>query len=162
MTVKEFSKWLRDQKVTRKVDEVILHHTWRPTKAQYRGKETIEGIRAHHKSQGWKDIGYHLLIAPDGEIWLGRPLNEVGAHTVGRNSRSVGVCLIGNFDEEKLEEPQKGVAIAVLAALLQKFNLTVKSLNFHRDYAQKTCPGKLIDKGALRALVATEIAKQRG
>jgi len=29
----------------------------------------------------------------------------------------------------------------------------------HRDYAKKTCPGKLFDVDALRDLVAAELAK---
>jgi N-acetylmuramoyl-L-alanine amidase len=72
-------------------------------------------IRNWHLLKGWKDIGYHLVILngqvfPDlnipclmGSIELGRPLNgddflagnEIGAHALGFNDRSIGICGIG-------------------------------------------------------------------
>jgi len=76
----------------------------------------VEVIRQWHKQRGWKDIGYNAVIlngyrgshSPfdpkvDGLVELGRGLNfdpilegnEIGAHAMGFNSESIGVCLIG-------------------------------------------------------------------
>lgn len=78
-------------------------------------------IRRWHLNNGWDDIGYHFvimngLICPDtswqkklyipsldGAIEVGRRLdgdsliagNEIGAHTLGYNENSIGICLIG-------------------------------------------------------------------
>lgn len=49
----------------------------------------------HIKNRGWKDIGYHLVIQPDGMVEKGRALNVQGAHCEGENHHSIGICLIG-------------------------------------------------------------------
>jgi hypothetical protein len=39
---------------------------------------------------GWADIGYNFLVGEDGNIYTGRDWTNVGAHTVGYNSKSIG------------------------------------------------------------------------
>jgi N-acetyl-anhydromuramyl-L-alanine amidase AmpD len=60
---------------------------------------TAAQIRAWHRARGWSDIGYHRVIARDGTVEAGRPLDAVGAHVAGHNARSVGVCLVGGLDD---------------------------------------------------------------
>lgn len=75
-------------------------------------------IREWHLARGWLDIGYHKVIenghpskllvdlARDGRVTDGRKLDadnfirpdEVGAHALGYNARSIGICLIGVKD----------------------------------------------------------------
>lgn len=55
-------------------------------------------IREWHLSKGWSDIGYHFVIRRSGQVELGRPLEDVGAHVAGHNSDSVGICLVGGLD----------------------------------------------------------------
>jgi N-acetylmuramoyl-L-alanine amidase len=55
----------------------------------------VKEIRKWHLARGFKDIGYHFIIRQDGEIEMGRALNEIGAHCRGHNMQSVGTCLIG-------------------------------------------------------------------
>lgn len=45
-------------------------------------------------------IGYHYVIDLTGEVWSGRALDEVGAHALNFNARSVGVCLVGGIERE--------------------------------------------------------------
>jgi len=72
-------------------------------------------IAKWHVQKGWSTIGYHFVIlngqlSPtrhidffDGHIETGRPCDldnvispdEVGAHTLGYNSDSIGICMIG-------------------------------------------------------------------
>lgn len=67
---------------------------------------TAADIDAMHKRNGWSGIGYHFVIRRNGDVQLGRPLdddhvlepNEVGAHVAGFNKDSVGVCLVGGLD----------------------------------------------------------------
>ncbi len=156
LTAKELQSWIRGQPCMRRIDEVILHHTWRPTAREYKGEQTIKAIYNFHvRNQGWSDIGYHFLIAPDGAIWVGRPIENAGAHTRGRNAHSIGVCLIGNFDEEELTVRQRASLIATLNTLLERFKLTPQDINFHRDYAPyKSCPGTKLDKAIVRSWVS--------
>jgi hypothetical protein len=56
----------------------------------------------HTHSLGWSDIAYNFLIDSFGTIWEGRyggidqPVR--GAHTLGFNASSTGICVIGNLD----------------------------------------------------------------
>lgn len=59
------------------------------------------------KGRGWSEVGYHFIInnahtTPDnvflfmnGSIEVGRNVEDEGAHCLGYNDRSIGVCLIG-------------------------------------------------------------------
>lgn len=60
----------------------------------------VEEIDALHKKKGWASCGYHSVIRLDGEIEFGRHFDAVGAHVLGHNFQSVGVCLIGGLDAE--------------------------------------------------------------
>lgn len=55
----------------------------------------VKEIREWHKEKGWRDVGYHYVIKRDGTIEAGRPLDQIGAHVRGYNSRSIGICIVG-------------------------------------------------------------------
>ncbi len=143
VTFEQFRQHLSDVLVDRHVDEVIVHHTWKPTAADYRGIETVRGVRRYHMQvRGWSDNGYHVMIGPSGEVFLCRPLRRAGAHVRGRNAHSIGVSFIANFDHEEPDE-YAGLATGyrVVAALLERFDLPLSAIRFHREFASKTCPG---------------------
>jgi hypothetical protein len=56
----------------------------------------------HTHSLGWSDIAYNFLVDSYGSIWEGRygGINKPvrGAHTLGFNASSTGICVIGNLD----------------------------------------------------------------
>ena len=52
-------------------------------------------IHEMHLNFGWDGIGYHKIIRRSGIIENGRPEYWIGAHVKGKNSSSLGVCLIG-------------------------------------------------------------------
>ena len=65
-------------------------------------------INEWHVKRGWSGIGYHFvilnglpetnkhIIALEGAIECGRDMDSEGAHCLGYNDRSLGICLIGN------------------------------------------------------------------
>ena len=61
---------------------------------------SIDTFRKWHKARGFRDIGYHFIIHPDGNVERGRPIEQVGAHARGYNKNSVGVCYIGGLDKD--------------------------------------------------------------
>lgn len=70
---------------------VILHCSVTPN-----GKRVdISEITKWHQARGFKTVGYHMALQPDGEVQRGRSLKEVGAHCEGENHDSIGICLIG-------------------------------------------------------------------
>ena len=52
-------------------------------------------IHKMHLGFGWDGIGYHKVINRSGKVENGRPEYWIGAHVKGRNTSSLGVCLIG-------------------------------------------------------------------
>ena len=69
--------------------------------------ENLKAIDIHkmHLNFGWNGIGYHKVITRDGLIENGRPEYWTGAHVYGKNSESLGVCLIGrkNFTDDQYD-----------------------------------------------------------
>jgi hypothetical protein len=59
--------------------------------------------RYHTSSLGWFDLGYNFVVDRFGRAWVGRsggPARLVrGAHTLGFNHNSVGIAVLGNFEE---------------------------------------------------------------
>lgn len=63
----------------RALNYIIIHHS-----ATDHGD--VESFRRHHRNvNGWIDVGYHYVIDndPDGEVQVGRPLAQAGAHARG-------------------------------------------------------------------------------
>lgn len=45
----------------------------------------------------WSDIGYNFVVGEDGNVYEGRGWDKIGAHAPSYNSKSIGICMIGNF-----------------------------------------------------------------
>ena len=73
--------------------------------------DTINVIRQWHKLLGWDDVGYHFFIRKSGEIQKGRQLYFEGAHCLGENHDSVGICLSGR--KEFKEKQFKSCALLI-------------------------------------------------
>lgn len=96
----------------------------------------VATIDRWHKERGWRGIGYHFVILPDGTVEIGRPLNQVGAHVRGHNRESVGTCLIGRNHFTEAQFTTLRVLHLALSAMCP--NLKVFG---HRDLdPRKTCP----------------------
>ena len=134
--------------LNRKIDYIHIHHTGRPTKAEYQGLRSIQGIHDNHvNTKGWSDIGYHLIIDPVGAIWVGRDLNRDPASILNHNAGAIAVAMIGNFDTEILKVPQKKVVIELVRFLVSTFQLSANErILFHGEKSATACPGKNIKK----------------
>ena len=124
----------------RSISEIILHCSATPA-----GKDfTVQQIRQWHLARGFRDIGYHYVIYRDGSIHKGRPLEQAGAHCVGHNRHSVGICYIGGLAING-KTPADTRTVAQKAALTELLKeLHAKSphatLHGHREFAAKACP----------------------
>jgi hypothetical protein len=79
----------------------------------------LRAIQSYHMdTNGWNDIGYNFLIDRFGGTWEGRgggiDRPVVGAQTLGFNTNSTGVAIIGDFGST----PAPNVAIDSAARLL--------------------------------------------
>ncbi len=101
----------------------------------------------------WRDIAYHFgneKINDCYEILVGRNLDEEGAHCVGMNQKAIGFCFTGNFDLAPPPADQWAAGILFVRGLLRIADIPIRNVVGHRDYAQKTCPGKFFNMDQFR------------
>ena len=137
-----------------KVKSLVIHHSATTT-----GNARV--FRALHRAvNGWIDIGYHFVIgngtlSGDGEIEPGRPVWSVGAHAREHNRDSIGICLVGNFNETSPTRKQIASLKDLLKKLLEDLSLSRSGILLHRDVpgCRTECPGdNLTIKGVIDAL----------
>ena len=106
--------------------------------------DTVRGIqRDHMDSKGWGDIGYHFLIDPAGRVIEGRELVWQGAHAGGQNNiGNVGICLLGNFDEDQPTRAAIGSLDRLVLELQQKLGIPRFNVRPHRAWKETACPGR--------------------
>jgi hypothetical protein len=94
--------------------------------------------------------GYHFFIRRDGTIEPGRELLEMGAHVLGYNDESVGICLAGGIHQTRKlpngkPEPEDNFTLSQRMALRS----TIEFLRYiwptalvggHGDFAARACP----------------------
>lgn len=132
---------------------IIIHHSL--TKDS--GTMSWNAIRRYHtKKLGWRDIGYHFgieLVGGHYEILVGRMMTESAAHCKqeGMNSKSIGLMLMGNFDEFAPSKEMWDLSVRFVRSLLDIFHLPIERVVAHRDYASyKSCPGMAFDMDKFR------------
>ena len=134
-----------DVSTDRYFDTLIIHCSATPPDMDIGADE----IRRWHtdktpKGRGWSDIGYHAVIRLDGTIEAGRPLDRIGAHCAGRNTGSVGICLIGGVTKQGVASNTFSIEqFDALGELIDAFETEHGELEIigHRDTgAPKACP----------------------
>lgn len=147
---------------------IIIHHSLTDD-----NKHVSWGaIRKYHKGlvEGspykMNDIGYHFgleLVDDQIEVLLGRLPYSIGAHTkeLSMNTKSIGVCCIGNFDKYEPSSRMVDKLVWLLNYLRHEFAIPVNQILGHREVGMmagfdwtkgqyKTCPGKLFDMDMIR------------
>ena len=130
-------------------NELHVHHTWRPNHAIYNARpdpiywqEAMDNF--HENTNGWSDIAQHATLLPDGRFVTGRNFGVNPASIAGYNTGAFCVEMIGDFDIGKdVLEGRQRASIIVLA---KWFDNRGKYVRFHRENANKTCPGTSIGK----------------
>lgn len=100
--------------------------------------ETIEGLRQGFKHKGWKNPGYHYVVASDGTITQLLPEEKVSNGVKGYNSVTINVAYIGGIDEhgkavDNRTEEQKKALRSLLTMLHKKYPSAV--IQGHRDFS---------------------------
>ena len=162
----------------------IVHHTVDGN--DYTPEQAPGLVRAiyyyHTKSEGFRDIGYNFLIDRYGTIYEGRyggiTQGVVGAQTLGFNTGTTGISIIGNF---QIAQPTSASLTALEYLLAWKLDLNhidplstvtmvsgatdkfkagqtvyVPAIVGHRDLNYTACPGDYLyaQLPAIRAVVA--------
>ncbi|AZK94346.1 N-acetylmuramoyl-L-alanine amidase [Streptomyces tsukubensis] len=111
---------------TRTVKAAFVHHT--STGNNYtcaQAPSVLRGIyRYHVVSSGWRDFGYNFAVDKCGNIYEGRAGGVakavLGAHTLGFNSNTMGVAVLGTYNKT---DPSAAVATAVARLTAWKLGL---------------------------------------
>ena len=135
---------------------IIVHHT-----ATDIGNAILVN-RSHHDRGFWHGLGYHFLIdngtlgKGDGQIevsprWIKQ---QEGAHCKagGMNDKSIGVALVGNFNDTLPTTKQMNSLTYLLRTLMQQYHVSPSQVMGHRDVdgASTDCPGKRFPWSNLR------------
>jgi hypothetical protein len=171
--------WGADESIVKSAPEYtpsvrafFVHHT--ATSNNYSCSDSariVRGIEAYHvKSNHWNDIGYNFLVDKCGTLFEGRKGGVtrpvLGAHTLGFNSYSSAVAVIGNYDGAAASSTVRNVIAEVAAYKLGMYRVApigrsamissgsdlfprgtrvvLNRISGHRDTNQTTCPGSVL------------------
>lgn len=93
----------------------------------------------------WPDLPYHFLIAPDGRIFEGRPVQyEPESNTKYPLNGNIGVEMMGDFNVQRPSIEQIKSCAQLTAWLCRNYKIGVDKIRTHQDVApgQTDCPGK--------------------
>lgn len=138
---------------------IVVHHS-------ANAKDTPQGMDAWHRQRGWDGLGYDFVIGngvnyPDGQVFVGHRWAQqlVGAHTkagaglyfgVPRppnffNERGIGICLIGNFEEQNPTPRQMQTLQLLIQWLSSQTGIHTAYVYGHGEVTHKTqCPGRYL------------------
>lgn len=139
-----------------KPEYLIVHHTGGTDANPLAdtSHHTFKIVDDYHKSLGWGGIGYHYFIELDGKVTQGRKDDADGAHTIGYNQKSLGICLAGNFDATMPSAAQINALTALLKQKMAQYSIPPEKIVPHRHFASKTCYGKHLSDDWARNLVS--------
>jgi len=126
---------------------IIIHHS---------ATEVGNALRFDdaHNRRGWEGLGYHFVIdngtegKQDGQIevsprWIKQ---RDGAHCKASNMnlKSIGICLVGNFNYEKVTRKQMDSAVYLVNKLRKFYGIPKGRILGHGQVkgACTDCPGK--------------------
>jgi hypothetical protein len=160
------------------VQQLFVHHT-AGSNFDNNPKATMRAIYWYHTvRRGWCDLGYNFVIGQNGKIYEGRWARKYrpwerhssedprgravsGAHVANFNSGSVGVSLMGNYDNAPIRPAMRRSLARLLAWEADRHNLPplgrhtyrnpetglTRRLPYiagHRDAGSTACPGRRV------------------
>jgi hypothetical protein len=167
---------------TSPVQVLFVHHT--ATGNDYactQSASIIRGIQLYHvRSKGWNDVGYNFLIDKCGTLFEGRAGGVdkpvLGAHTLGFNSGSAAIAVIGDYTSRGAPARVRSVIAQVAAYKLGAYGnnpagrvvvtsngsdryragtrVALNRISGHRDTGRTACPGNVLygQLGGIRAV----------
>ena len=123
--------------LTEMLNTLVIHHS--ALNVEF-GVREIQQL--HMAQNGWADIGYHFVIDGVGACYEARPLTVRGVHVRAANTGTVGIVLLGNFEEIQPASAQLTTLDDLITTLVRDCpGLT--HLATHADFnAETVCPGR--------------------
>ncbi|MHC4266893.1 MAG: peptidoglycan recognition protein family protein [Planctomycetota bacterium] len=125
---------------------IVIHHS-----ASDSGNATSIG-KFHKNNRGWVNgLGYDFVIgngngSRDGQIEVGNRWNRQidGAHAGNPeyNKYGIGICLVGNFENDYPTNPQISSLSYLINYLQKRCNIHKDNVIMHKTFRQTACPGR--------------------
>lgn len=134
----------------RAINKFIIHHLGQnPQKSGVSMDLITLGMitRWHFSRFKVNKCQYHYVIFPDGTVKNPRKDEEISWHCKGQNDNSIGISIVGDFEQEYPTNEQLDSLGKLLISLCEKYALGPSDVHPHKTYSQTLCPGKnLIDR----------------
>lgn len=130
---------------------VVIHHS-------ATGSGSVDSIHQNHRQrkdkqgQPWLGIGYHFVIGNgsgmgDGEVestfrWK-QQIHGAHSGSAVHNANGIGICLIGNFQENAPSEKQIAAVTRLIGTLAKRYEIPSRLVIGHNSVKPTACPGKL-------------------
>jgi len=134
-----------------KVNFLVIHHS-------VSGDVSAATINDWHLKNGWAGIGYHKVVRANGVVEEGRPVSLQGAHCLGLNNQSIGICLTGNFSATPPPADQLSGLINLIKTLKMLYpDADVighsEAVLVSGDASPTECPGDAFSMNKLREMI---------
>lgn len=149
MTIYEFRKYVKSQKVTRKITRLQVHMTDSPSYSTWKNTDLRlwgESGAVLGRCQSFSDYGkttwgsdahdghghytaQHFTIFPNGHIGTGRHLNSKPIGIKGWNDQAICIEIYGSFDKgrDKINDVQRKVVLAVYRILADIYDIPLNT-----------------------------------
>jgi hypothetical protein len=129
------------------LDHLVLHHTAFATSrldgTSFEAESAhMREIQRWHIERGWATVGYHFVVSPSGRIFRCRPVDRLGAHVLGHNLGTVGICLMGDFELERPTRAALGSLAHVRRLVPGAAKAPLLGHRDHRGHETSACPGR--------------------
>ena len=137
------------------IKKIIIHGSFTNVNHLY----TAENIDKDHRIKGYAAIGYHFVIEREminekhnwALVHVGRDIYHEGAHCLGHNHDSIGICVVGgrlgtndNAVWVNNYQRRQRYALRNLLYFLTKNIETIEVIGYHCDFdTNRACPGPL-------------------
>lgn len=132
---------------------ITVHHDGMNTFTstdQYAAAQRLEQIRQAHRQRDFGDIGYHYVIDPAGRVWQGRPLEWQGAHVKATNQGNLGICMLGNYQQQSPNPQQLAALDRFVTSQMRTYNISLSDVRTHQEMAPTLCPGSTLQVAMVR------------
>lgn len=141
------------------VTHLIVHHSAGTNISNDWSAIVLAIWNLHVYTNGWADLGYNWLIDPNGKLYEGRGGgdNVTGAHFCGKNSGTMGTCMLGTYTTSQITAAAKSKLVETLAWKACQRNIAPLEVSYHnstqsfifnisghRDGCSTECPGQQV------------------
>ena len=141
---------------------IVIHHSATPAG----GAKAFDKM---HKAKGWDELGYHFVVGNgtdtrDGQVEVGPRWvkQKWGAHAKTPDNRfnkqGIGICLVGNFDNERPTKAQLASLSKLVAFLMKTYNVPADRVIGHGETKATDCPGRNVHIAEIRQMATAQLA----